>query len=167
MPRHPPAPPRRRGDPGRVPGITPTHLYGAAPVPRSPLLAPAVRDGVHTFLRTQEVTPLRGFTWCGSPRHHSTTPGGPGPWAPPQTGSYGATLGPRGSAASPPNADGWTPAPGRVGLTPQPAPHPLPRSPPQSIRRHCPRHGTDAPGGSGKGAPATTHAYQDNSDGRL
>ena len=45
--------------------------------------------------------------------------------------------------------------------------HPLPPSPPQSTARHCPRHGTDAPGGSGKGAPATTHAYQDNSDGRL
>ena len=45
-----------RGDPERVLGITPTHLYGAAPVPRPPLPAPAVRDGVHTFLRTQGVT---------------------------------------------------------------------------------------------------------------
>ena len=49
-----------RGDPKRVPGITPTHLYGAAPVPRPPLLAPAVRDGVHTFLRAQEVTAVTG-----------------------------------------------------------------------------------------------------------
>ena len=45
-----------RGDPERVLGITPTNLYGAAPVPRPPLLAPAAQDGVHTFLRTQEVT---------------------------------------------------------------------------------------------------------------
>ena len=45
-----------RGDPGRILGITPTHLYGATPVPRHPLPAPAARDGVHTFLRTQEVT---------------------------------------------------------------------------------------------------------------
>ena len=39
-----------RGDPERVLGITPTHHYGAAPVPRAPLPAPAARDGVHTFL---------------------------------------------------------------------------------------------------------------------
>ena len=156
-----------RGDPGRVLGITPTHLYGAAPIPRPPPPAPAARDGVHTFLRTQDVTAVTGVHLVRLPRHHPTTPGGPGPWAPPQTGSCGATRGPRGSPASPPNADGWPPAPGRAGLKPQPAPHPLPPSPSQSTTRHCPRHGTDAPGGSGKGAPATTHAYQDNSDGRL
>ena len=45
-----------RGDPERVLGFTRTHLYGAAPVPRPPLPAPAARDGVRTFLRTQEVT---------------------------------------------------------------------------------------------------------------
>ena len=45
-----------RGDPARILGITPTHLYGAAPVPRPLLPAPAARDGVHTFLRTQGVT---------------------------------------------------------------------------------------------------------------
>ena len=45
-----------RGDPERVLGNTPTHLYGAAPVARPPLPATAARDGVHTFLRTQEVT---------------------------------------------------------------------------------------------------------------
>ena len=49
-----------RGDPELVPGFTPTHLYGAAPVPRRPLPAPAARDGVHTFLRTQEVTAVTG-----------------------------------------------------------------------------------------------------------
>ena len=49
-----------RGDPERVLGITPTHLYGAAPVPRPPLPVPAARDGVHTFLRTQEVTAVTG-----------------------------------------------------------------------------------------------------------
>ena len=35
-----------RRDPERVLGITPTHLYGAAPVPRHTLTAPAARDGV-------------------------------------------------------------------------------------------------------------------------
>ena len=76
-------------------------------------------------------------------------------------------CGPRGSPASPPSADGWPPARARAGLTPQPAPDPLPPSPPQSTARHCPRHDTDPPGGIGKGAPATTHAYQDKRDGRL
>ena len=45
-----------RGDPEPVLGITPNHLYGAGPMPRPPLPAPAVRDGVHAFTRTQEVT---------------------------------------------------------------------------------------------------------------
>ena len=49
-----------RGDPERGLGITPIHLYGAAPVPRPPLPAPAARHGVHTFLRTQEVTAVTG-----------------------------------------------------------------------------------------------------------
>ena len=49
-----------RGDPERVMGIIPTHLYGAAPVPRRPLPAPAARDGVHAFLRTQEVKAVTG-----------------------------------------------------------------------------------------------------------
>ena len=47
-------------DPERVLWITPTHLYGAAPIPRPPLPAPAARDGVHTFLRTQGVTAVTG-----------------------------------------------------------------------------------------------------------
>ena len=51
-----------RGDPERVMGVTPTHLYRAAPVPRPPLPAPAERDGVHTFLPTQEVTTAAGST---------------------------------------------------------------------------------------------------------
>ena len=49
-----------RGYPERVLGITPTHLCGAAPVPRPPLPAPAARDRVHAFLRTQEVTAVTG-----------------------------------------------------------------------------------------------------------
>ena len=56
--------------------ITPTHLFGAASLPRPPLPAPAARDGVHTFLRTQEVTAVTGVHLV---RHHPTTPGGPGP----------------------------------------------------------------------------------------
>ena len=49
-----------RGDPERVLQITPTHLYGAAPVPRPPRQAPEALDRVHAFLRTQEVTAVTG-----------------------------------------------------------------------------------------------------------
>ena len=49
-----------RGDPERILGVTPTHLYGAAPVPRPSLPVPQAQDGVHAFLRTQEVTAVTG-----------------------------------------------------------------------------------------------------------
>ena len=61
-PRHLPAAPCRHAPqttPERVLGFTSTHLYGAAPVPCPPLLEPEARDGVHAFLRTQEVTAVR------------------------------------------------------------------------------------------------------------
>ena len=66
-----------RGDPERVLGITPTHLYGAAPVPRPPLPAPAARDGVHTFLRTQEVTAVTGVHLVRLPPTPPDDPRGP------------------------------------------------------------------------------------------
>ena len=66
-----------RGDPERVLGITPTHFYGAAPVPRPPLPAPAVRDGVHTFLRTQEVTAVTGVHLVRLPPAPPDDPRGP------------------------------------------------------------------------------------------
>ena len=71
-----------RGDPERVLGITPTHLYGAAPVPRSSLPAPAARDGVHTFLRTQEVTAVTGVHLVRLPRAPSDDPRGPSALSP-------------------------------------------------------------------------------------
>ena len=66
-----------RGDPGRVLGITPTHLYGAAPVPGPPLPAPAARDGVHTFLRTQEVAAVTGVHLVRLPTTPLDEPRGP------------------------------------------------------------------------------------------
>ena len=66
-----------RGDPERVLGITPTHLYGAASVPRPPLPAPAARDGVHTFLRTQEVTAVTGVHLVRLPWAPPDDPRGP------------------------------------------------------------------------------------------
>ena len=133
VPWHPPAPPRGR-DP-RGPGADPgdhTHppLWGNTRTPPPPSRRPRRGTEYTPSCEHRRSPPLRGSTWCGSPRHHPTTPGDPGPWAPPQTGSYGATRGPRGSPASPPSAGGWPPAPGRAGLTPQPAPHPLPPPPP-------------------------------------
>ena len=65
------------GDPGRILGITPTHLYGATPVPRPPLPAPAARDGVHTFLRTQEVTAVTGVHLVRLPPTPLDDPRGP------------------------------------------------------------------------------------------
>ena len=66
-----------RGGSGRILGITPTHLYGATPVPRPPLPAPAARDGVHTFLRTQEVTAVTGVHLVRLPPAPLDDPRGP------------------------------------------------------------------------------------------
>ena len=66
-----------RGDLERVLGLTPSHLYGAAPVPRPPLVAPAARDGVHTFLRTQEVTAVTGVHLVRPPPAPPDDPRGP------------------------------------------------------------------------------------------
>ena len=66
-----------RGDPERVLGITPTYLSGAAPVPRPPLTAPAARDGVHTFLRTQEVNAVTGVHLVRLPPAPADDPRGP------------------------------------------------------------------------------------------
>ena len=66
-----------RGDPGRILGITPTHLYGATPIPRPPLPAPAARDGVHAFLQTQEVTAVTGVDLVRLPPTPLDDPRGP------------------------------------------------------------------------------------------
>ena len=66
-----------RGDPERVLGITPTHSYGAAPVPRPPLPAPAAQDGVLTFLRTQGVTTVTGVHLVSLPPAPLDDPRGP------------------------------------------------------------------------------------------
>ena len=66
-----------RRDPERVLGITPTQLYGAAPVPRPPLPVPLARDGVHTFLRTQGVTAVTGVHLVRLPPAPPDDPRGP------------------------------------------------------------------------------------------
>ena len=79
VPWHPPAPPRRRDPrgPGAGPGDHPHPPSGAAPVPRPPLPAPAARDGVHTFLRTQEVTTVTGVHLVRLPQTPPDDPRGP------------------------------------------------------------------------------------------
>ena len=66
-----------RGDPERVLGITPTHLYAAPPVPRPPLPAPAAQDGVRTFLRTQGVNAVMGVELVRLPPAPTDDPWGP------------------------------------------------------------------------------------------
>ena len=66
-----------RGDPERVLGITSTHLHGATPVPRPPLPVPAARDGVHAFLRTQEVTAVTAVHLVRLPPASPDDPWGP------------------------------------------------------------------------------------------
>ena len=65
------------GDPEQVLGITPTHLWGAAAVRRPPLPAPAARDGVQTFLPTQEVTAVTGVHLVRLPQAPPDDPRGP------------------------------------------------------------------------------------------
>ena len=66
-----------RGDPERVRGVTPTHPYGAVPVPRPPLLAPEAREGLHALLRTQEVTAVKGVHHVRLPLAPAHDPRGP------------------------------------------------------------------------------------------
>ena len=67
------------GDPERVLGVTPTLLYGAAPV-LAPLAQRPRRGTGFTPSCEHRGSPLsRGSTLCGSPWHRPTTPGGPGP----------------------------------------------------------------------------------------
>ena len=152
------------GDPERVLGITPTHLYGAAPIPRPPLSAPAARNGVHTFLRTQEVTAVTGVHLVRLPSAPPDDPRGPRALSPAPDWELWRNVWAAWLPRLPTQCQWMATGPRRTGLTPPPAPPPLPPSPLRSTAQHCPRHNTDTPGCSGEGTPATTHPYQDNSD---
>ena len=75
-------------------GSPPPTSMGQHPYPAPPSRRPRRGTEYTPSCKHRRSPPLRGSTWCGCPRHRSTTPGGPGPWAPPRTGSYGATRGP-------------------------------------------------------------------------
>ena len=121
---------RPAGTRGGFWGSPPPASMGQHPYPAPPSRRPRRGTEYTPSCEHRRSPPLRGPTWCGCPRHRSTTPGGPGPWAPPQTGSCGATRGPRGSPASPPKASGWPQAPGRAGADATAGPPPPPPLPP-------------------------------------
>ena len=78
-PGHPPAPPRCRDPwgPGAGPGDHPhPPVRGRARTP-PPLPAPAARDGVHTFVQTQEVTAVTGVHLVRLPSARPDNPRGP------------------------------------------------------------------------------------------
>ena len=79
VPWHPPAPPRRRNPrgPGADLGDHPHSLLGGNTRTPHPLPAPAARDGVHTFLRTQEVTAVTGVHLVRLPPTPPDDPRGP------------------------------------------------------------------------------------------
>ena len=120
-----------------------------------------------TFLRTQEVTAVTGVHLVPLPLAPPDDPWGPRALSPAPDWELWRNVWAawltrllrqcrwmaRGSAGT--------------GPAPPPAPPPLPPSPLRSTAQHCPRHNTDAPGGSGDGTLATTHAYQDNNDVEL
>ena len=149
----------------RVLGIGPTHLYGAAPVPRPPLSAPAARDGVHAFLQTQEVTAVTGVHLVRLPSVPPYDPRGPRALSPAPDQELWRDVWAAWLTHHPPQCRWMTTSPRPRGASATAAPPPPPPpSPPQSTARHCPRHTTYARGGSGEDTPAATHAYQDTSD---
>ena len=78
-PWHPPAPPRRRDSrgPRRGAGDHPhPPLWGSTRTP-PPLPAPAAPEGLHTFLRTQEVTAVTGVHLVRLPPAPPDDPRGP------------------------------------------------------------------------------------------
>ena len=66
-----------RRDPERVLRVTTSNLYGAAPVTCLALPAPEARDGVHAFLRTQEVIAVTGVHLVRLPPGTTDDPRGP------------------------------------------------------------------------------------------
>ena len=83
-----------RGDPGRILGITPTHLYGATPVPRPPL--PGARGaGRSTHLPANGGGHRRyaGPPGAAAPDTARRPPGAQGPWPRPRLGAVARRVG--------------------------------------------------------------------------
>ena len=68
-----------RGDPERVLESPSPTRTGQRPYPAPPSRRPRRGTGYTPSCEHRRSPPLRGSTWCGSPRHHPTTPGAQGP----------------------------------------------------------------------------------------
>ena len=124
-----------RGDPERDLEITPTHLCGAAPVPRPP--PPGARGagrGTHLPANTGGHRRYGSPPSAAPPGTTRRPPGAQGPEPCPRLGAVARRVG---RVAPPPPLpmpmDGHR-APAHTGLTPQPAPKPLSPPPPPE---HC------------------------------
>ena len=163
MPGHPSAPPRRHNPrgPGARPGGHPhPPVWGSARAPPPP---PGARDaGWGAHLPANTGCHLRyGGPACAAPPGISRRP--PEPQGPEPHPGLGAVARRVSRLAHPPPAP--VPVDGRRPLTTRNQHHHQPPPPPpHSTTQHCPRHTTDALGGSGTGTPTTTYAYQGNSD---
>ena len=149
------------GDPERVLGATPTHLYGAAPVSRPPLRAPEALDGVHAFLRTQEVTAVTGVHLVRLPLATPDEPPGPRALSPTPDWGLWRSVWAEWLASLQPKCAWMATAHDHPGPPPRHAPPLL------GTRQLRPRHATDALGGSRTGAPAAMHTCQNSCDVRL
>ena len=130
-----------RGDPEQVLGITPTHLYGAAPAPRPPLPAPAAREGVHTFLRTQGVTPVTGVHLVRLPLAPPDDPRGPRALSPAPDWELWRDACAAWLPRLPAQCQWMATGPRPCGADAAADPHPLPPLPPRRAL-HSTTHGT-------------------------
>ena len=143
-----------RGDPGRILGITPTHLYGATPVPRPPL--PAC-EGLRPRPRAPRRRPPRQRRRARRareglrprPRRAATPPRPATPRPPARRAGGGRTPhGPRTPRRRPRQQQQWAGRARSTAPTPTP-PTPTPAPPSRSPPSPSPR------GGSGTSAPLT------------
>ena len=123
-----------RGDRKRVLEITPTHLYRAALVPRPALPAPAARDGVHTFLRTQEVTAVTGVHLVRQPSAALDDPRGPRALSPAPDWGLWCDVWDAWLSGLPPQCRWIPPGPSPHGANPTAGP---PSPPPLPPAEHC------------------------------
>ena len=123
-----------RGEPERVLGVSCTHLYRAEPVPHPSLPAPAAQDGVHTFLRTQEVTAVTGVHLLRLPSAPPDDPRGPRGLSPAPDWELWRDVLARSLTHLPPQCPWMATGPRPHGVTATAGPHSPPPLPPAE---HC------------------------------
>ena len=108
-------------------GSPPPNSTGQRPCPAPPLPAPEARDGVHAFLRTQEITALAKVCLARLRLAPPDDPRGPRALSPSPDRELWRSGGAGWLTASRPSAGGWPPTPDH----PEPSPPPAPPPPPQ------------------------------------